>query len=729
MALDHPNAPPVADMIGLLRWRAEHQPDRVGFTFLADGEDDAHDLTYGALDTQARAVAAWLQARGGAQATVMMMFDEGHDYTGALFGCMYAEMLAVPVHPPDPRRLHRTLPRLKNIASDAGVTFVLTTSDIEQATRAAFTDVPELANAQWLSLDQLDMGLADGWVDPQVQPATIAYLQYTSGSTALPKGVMVSHHNLIHQLTDFDTGYDHSPDSVLVTWLPATHDLGLVYGRLMPVFIGFRCVFLSPVAFMQRPFRWLRALSVHKGTHSPSPNFGFELAILKSDPADLASLDLSSVQVVLNGAEPIRESSELHFIDTLAAHGLRKTAVTHAMGMSESTAKILTEPIDRYPPRFVHIHAAAYERNEVVVVPPGTEGARIVASCGHTVLDTEVVIADPETHERLGDGRVGEMWVGGTTVAQGYWNNPEATEATFRARLSTGEGPFLRTGDLAFRRDGEVYLCGRLKDMIIIRGQNHHPQDIEWTIGSAHPALRPNCAAAFSVPDANGSDQLVIVTEVYRHKVDQAEQVFGAIRQAVAEHGLAARTLVLMPPRALPKTSSGKIQRTKARQQFTGDGLETLFRWDAKGPEASTPEPSSAPGLPLLAALSGDSPRRRLQRMIGHICELTAGLLGLDAEDIEPDRPLQELGLDSVTAVEMVERVGKAIGHDIPGTLLFDYPTIEGMSRHILDDLLATEVAAPSSGSAPAASLTPAQVAEMSDADVEQALLDELDDL
>lgn len=678
----HPHAPPVDTLTGVLRHRAATAPDRVAFTFLATGDaDSAHDCTYGALDRRARAVAAWLQANGSRGDRALMMFEEGLEYLDALFGCMYADVLAVPVHAPDPRRLQRTLPRLLTIAKDAGVRFVLTTKEIAHAARGGFGEVPELAGAAWLTVDDLpepEQVLAERWVDPGVRADDIAYLQYTSGSTALPKGVMVSHRNLLHQLADFDHGYDHTPDSVLVTWLPATHDLGLVYGRFMPLFIGFRCVFMSPAAFMQQPSRWMAALSRFRGTHSPSPNFGFEVAARKA--GDLAGLDLSRVKVLLNGAEPIRQESEERFIEVFGAAGLPREAVTHAMGMSEATAKIMTEPPGRYPPKFVHIDGAAYERNQVVLVARGAPNARSVASNGFTSGDTRVEIVDPNTLEKQGEDRVGEMWVFGTTVAQGYWHNPEATEASFRAHTTDGDGPFLRTGDLAFVHEREIYLCGRLKDVLIIRGQNHHPQDLEWTVAGASNVLRPNCAAAFGIPGADG-EQLVFVTEVFEDKVADPEVVFGAIRGALAEHGLAARAIVLMPTRALPKTSSGKIQRSLARAQFLAGELPTLHRWDAPA-EVAAAAPS-APGLrdAVLAARG----RKRLQLLIDHVQEVAAGLVGLDRADVDVDRPFGELGLDSVTAVEMVERIGKGLGLELRGTLLFDHPTIEALSKHLLD--------------------------------------------
>lgn len=725
MPVAHPFAPPVSTMVELLRHRAAHQPDRLGYTFLPEGEGAEEHRTWGALDRRARAVAAWLQARGKRGDRALMMFEEGLDYLDALYGCMYADVLAVPVHAPDPRRLQRTLPRLLNIARDAGVAFVLTTREIARAARASFADVPELAQAAWLEVDALDDAGAGAWGDPGAAPADIAYLQYTSGSTALPKGVMVSHHNLLHQLADFDRGYDHTPESVLVTWLPATHDLGLVYGRFMPLFVGFRCVFFSPAAFMQRPLRWPAALSRYRATHSPSPNFGFEVAARKVTPEELAALDLSSVKVLLNGAEPIREESETLFVETFARAGLPRSAVTHAMGMSEATAKIMTEPIGRFPAKFLDIDPVAYERNEVVVLPKGTPGARSVASNGFTSGDTVVEIVDPATLEKLGEDRVGEMWVKGETVAQGYFGNPEATEQTFRARTADGDGPFLRTGDLAFVHEREIYLSGRLKDVIILRGQNHHPQDLEWSVGQAHPALRPNCASAFGVTDPHHGEQLVVVSEVYEDQVGDPEGVFGAMRAALSEHGLAAKALVLMPARTLPKTSSGKLQRGLARQMFLDGSLPTLHRWEAH--EAAPPAPAPAADG-LLARVQAAQGRRRSQVLVEALRGLAAELLGLDVEDVDADRPFGELGLDSVTAVEMVERLGRSLGIALPGTVLFDHPTIDALVRYVLEERLVAPPAAPAARPV-AAAPSEAAVRGMSEAEAEAALLRELEDL
>lgn len=676
--VQHAHAPPVSTMVELLRWRAAHQAGRVASTFLADGEPaSAVDWTYGRLDVEARSIAAWMQSEGVRPGDrVLLLCDEGLHYLAALFGCMYAGALAVPVHPPDARRLDRTLPRMQTVAADAGISLVCATSTVARALSGRVLD-----HVPWLTVDQVAPS-PDAWQDLGAGADDLAYLQYTSGSTASPKGVMISHRNLLHQLVDFDTGYDHDPQSVIVSWLPATHDLGLVYGRFMPLFIGCRSVFFAPARFMQQPARWLVALSHYRGTHSPSPNFGFELAARRTPPEVRATIDLSSVRVLLNGAEPIRRSAEAAFVDAFTSRRLAPSAITHAMGMSETTAKIVTEPAGRAPARFLTIDSAAYEHGRVVPVPETTPGAIEVASNGATVLDTEVRIVDPVSCVTLGEDQVGELWVRGTTVAQGYYGNPEATRVTFEAATAEGDAPFLRTGDLGFLHRGELYLSGRLKDVVIIRGQNHHPQDLEHAIAEAHPALRPNCAAAFGVPTDEG-EQLVLIAEIHPDRAPVPEDVFGAIRDALGAHGVAARALQLLPPRALPKTSSGKIQRGLARSRYLADDLPVLHAWAHSG--ASMPDASA--GTDLRAALDGAAGRRQQRLLADHVAAVAAGLLGVDAGDLELDRPFGELGLDSVTAVEMVERIGHDLGVDVPGTVLFDHPTIDDLTRYLLQQI------------------------------------------
>jgi len=622
----------------LLAERFHRSPNALAYKFLTSS--GPQDRTWAELYARAGGYAAALRDAGvqpGDRA--LLLFHEGLDYLDALYGCMRAGVLAVPAHPPDPRRLDRTLPRVHALLRDATPTALLATADVHDLTRT---------DALLDGLIRISPPEPSHFED--VSDAPLAYLQYTSGSTADPKGVQVSHGNLLHQLRDFDQGYDHGPDSTLVSWIPATHDLGLVYGRFMGLYKSIPTVFFSPADFMARPRLWLEALTEHRGTHSPSPNFGFEYAARRV--TDLSGLDLSGVRVLLNGAEPIRARSEAAFIERFAPAGLRPTALTHAMGMSEATAKIVTEPIARTA-RFLSVDPAALTDNRVVLDPAGVQ----VASNGSTQLDTVVLIADPDRCEDLGEDQIGELWVGGTTVAQGYHNRPEETERVFRAHTADGRGPFLRTGDLGFLHEGELYLVGRHKDLLIFRGQNHHPQDIEWAFDGAHPALRPNGSAAFSTQGPDG-EQLAIIAEV-RPPLDSPQPVFSAIRARLSELGLAPAHIALIPPGALPKTSSGKIRRREARRRFETGELAVLHRQDR-----SRHQP---------IALSPSDPRTLL-------LQTTAALLGLDPSDLDSDQPFKELGIDSVTAVELVASVGETLGRDIPATWLWDHPTIDALA-------------------------------------------------
>lgn len=669
MPVSHPYAPEVDTLVALLRHRATHQPDHAAYTFLEDGEEAARTWTWADLDVRARAVAAHLGARRGARALVVC--TEGLDFLAALFGCLYAGVVAVPVHPPDPHRPARTRPRLEHVAGDARATAALTQAELMGALGGLGLELVDVT--------ALDSAAAGDWRDPGLGADDLAYLQYTSGSTTDPRGVRIAHRHLLHQLADFDLGYDHDPQCTMVSWLPATHDLGLVYGRLMPLFIGFPCVFLAPSAFLARPLRWLSALSVHRGTHSPSPNFGFELAIRKTTAEERARLDLSSVRVLLNGAEPIRTDTERRFATALEGSGLDPVALTHAMGMSEATAKIVSEPPGRRP-RFAHLDPAAYARDEARLVPPDTPGALVIASCGAPTVHTEVAVVDPTTRALLAEHRVGELWVRGETVADGYEGRPEATERTFRAHTTDGSGPWLRTGDLAFAHDGEIYLCGRCTDLIILRGQNHHPQDLEWAAAGCHTALRQGCAAAFGVPDPDEGEALALVAEVAPERLGDAAAVFAKLRAALSDADVAPAVLALLPPRALPKTSSGKLRRQHARHLLLNGTLPTLAVW--RRPTAAVPAPTE-----LRSRLLGARPKRRLRLLVAHLKEQAAALLGVAPTDLDADRPVGALGLDSVAAVELLERAGGALSLRIEGTVLFDHPTLRAIAEHLLAEL------------------------------------------
>lgn len=553
-------------IIELLRSRADEEAPGATLHFLGDGDTVSATLSWRELDRRARAIGAALQARFGPGDRLLLWYPPGLEFLCAFFGVVYAGMIAVPAYPPRPQQLDA---RLRAILDDAGAAAALTTADLE----ARLAQQVGTAGVECVATDTVPDDLGAAWLRPAVTGDTLAHLQYTSGSTATPKGVMVSHRNLLQNLRDMDLGWRHDGDSVIVTWLPHFHDMGLVYGLLEPIYAGVPCFILSPVAFIQKPVRWLKAITRFGATHSCAPNFAYDLCVRRIRPEDRGALDLSRWRVAVNGAEPIRQETLARFAETFAPQGFEWRAFCPGYGLAEATLKVTASQSGEAPVATA-FDEAALERGRVV--PAGDGPSRTLMGCGVPLLDTTVVIADRETGARADADRVGEIWVSGTSVAAGYWRRPDETAAVFGARLSgSGEGPFLRTGDLGFVYDGQLYVAGRLKDLIIIRGQNHYPQDVEQTVEGSHPALRPLACAAFAV-DVDGDERLVVVQEVEREaRTADPVEIVGAIRQAVSEtHELQVHDVVLLKSGAVPKTSSGKIQRQAIKAAWLAGTLE-----------------------------------------------------------------------------------------------------------------------------------------------------------
>jgi acyl-CoA synthetase (AMP-forming)/AMP-acid ligase II/acyl carrier protein len=663
-------------MVELLRHQATANADAVAFTYLRDGERDEVSWTFAELDRQARRVAAALQSRGVKRGQrILLLHPQGLDYIAALFGSMYAGVLAIPLQPPSRHRAKLAVPKLEAIVADGGVELAATVSGLVGEMREVVAGTDGLADIPWLATDTLD-GIEDDWEPLPLGGDDLAYLQYTSGSTSLPKGVMVSHGNLLYNLRDFDDGYDHA-DGVMVSWLPTFHDLGLVYGVFMPVFRAMHGVLLDPLQFLRRPLRWMEAISRFGGTHSPAPNFAFDLVAAKSTAEERAALDLSRWRIALNGAEPIRHDTEARFVEAFASAGVTWKTLSHAYGMSESTAVIAKELVGT-DPVFAVVDGTAMEQHQIVRVADDHPAARIVAGCGVTTNETVVRIVEPESKAVCEADRVGEIWVGGPTRAKGYWNKPEASAETFEAYTADGEGPFLRTGDLGFLADGNVFVTGRLKDMIIIRGENHYAQDLEWTTQQACAAVRPSCVAAFT----RGDDaQLVLVAEVYPDRVGDEAAAFGAIRDAISDHGLQVQDIAFIQPRAIFKTSTGKIMRRRTRAALDAGEFDLVARWTAE--VVAAPEPS---GTELVAALSEAPEAARADVLIDHILVRAGAMLGLPGDALDPDVPMRELGFDSVQAVDLADELSKDLGFELATTVLFDHPTAEDLASHILDE-------------------------------------------
>jgi acyl-CoA synthetase (AMP-forming)/AMP-acid ligase II len=556
--------------IDVLRDRADAHPDRRAYAFLADGEAEEGTLTYRELERRVRSLAGWLQAERAEGARALLVYPPGLEYAVAFLACLYAGVVAVPTYPP---RLHRPDVRLQAIVTDARATLALTTASILRTLGQRAAHVPELRSLRWLATDAAPPR-DHAWCRPDVGAGRLAFVQYTSGSTGRPRGVMVTHAQALANAAMIQRAFDAGSEARGLFWLPPYHDMGLVGGILQTVFSGAATAFMSPFAFLQRPLRWLQAIARTGATHSGGPNFAYDLCVARTTPEQRAALDLRGWRVAFCGAEPIRRETLHRFAEAFAPAGFRPEAFCAAYGLAEATLVVSAGT----PGAGVQTHALDAAALEAHRIAPATTGpTRTIVGCGRPVAPGRVVIADPQARTPCGPEDVGEIWVAGPHVASGYWNRPGESAEVFGAHLGDGEGPFLRTGDLGFLRDGELVVTGRLKDLIILDGRNHYPQDIEETVERGVSGVRPGGCAAFSV-EADDAERLVVAAEVERDCLSgDRRALVRAIRRAVAEeHGVAVHAAALLRPGGLPRTSSGKVQRHACRAAFLAGTLEAL---------------------------------------------------------------------------------------------------------------------------------------------------------
>ncbi|BDT11688.1 probable acyl-CoA synthase [Limnospira platensis NIES-39] len=569
-------------LVDLLGDRAQKLRDQNAYTFLADGETESGRLTYGELDQQAKAIAAEIRRHvpPGTHVLVVYPYTAGLEFIAAFFGCLYAGVVAVTDNPP---RSSQGLGKLQERMELSEAKIALTSKPLLSHIQGLLKKVPELGpkfeQLPWITTDTLNPNLGESWSPPDINPETLAFLQYTSGSTGTPKGVMVTHQNVLHNSEIIDQAFEHTEESQGLIWLPLFHDMGLIGGVIQPLYGGFPVTLMSPVALVQKPMNWLKAISRYAATTSGGPNFAYDLLWRQASASDLKKLDLSSWEVAFCGAEPIRAETLDNFAKTFAECGFRREAFYPCYGMAETTLFIsggrkADLPVIRYVDR------TALEENKVVAVESDHPGAKAVVGCGRGWLGDEIAIANPETLTRCAEGEVGEIWLRGGGIGLGYWNNPSESDRTFKAKLDN-QGSFLRTGDLGFWQNGELFITGRMKEMMILWGRNHYPQHIEQTLETCHDQLRPGCGAAFSI-EVEEEERLVIAYEVQRQFLRKlnVEEVIGAIREAIADQHLAdVFAVVLLKTGTLPKTTSGKVQRQVCRRQFLAGTLEVVGQW------------------------------------------------------------------------------------------------------------------------------------------------------
>ena len=662
-------------LVDLLRQRALSQPDHTAYTFLGDGEKKERTLTYSELDRDARVIGAYLQASGAEGERVILLYPPGIEYIAAFFGCLYAGAVAVPAYPPKPGRY---LDRLRSVMADSQAAVALTTEQVLSKLKPHLERAPEFDFIRWATNESHSPEIAEEWRAPEISPETLAFLQYTSGSTAQPKGVMVSHANLLHNESVIHRMFGQTEDSVIVGWLPLYHDMGLIGNVIQTLYLGARCILMSPVSFLQKPLRWLRTITDYGATTSGGPNFAYDLCLRKIGPEERETLNLSTWSVAFNGAEPIRAETMERFAAYFAPCGFRREAFHPCYGLAEATLAVTGKLSDL--PIIKTVAPTALEHGRVVET--GKEGRSLVG-CGGGPSDQAVVIVDPVSGLRRAPDEVGEIWVSGPSVAQGYWNRPAETEETFRAYLlDNGDGPFLRTGDLGFRQDGELFVTGRLKDLIIIRGRNYYPQDIERTVEECNAALRPACGAAFSV-ETGGEERLVVVQEVDRHQ-ENLDDLIGVIVQSVVEdHEIQPHAVVLLKSGSIPKTSSGKIQRHACRKGFLDQTLLSVAEWRVDPVGNHIPAPGLAPACETPAAEQNPAWLSEAGAIEAWLRSLIAGRLRVDEPSLDARQSLTRFGLDSLGAVELAYEIESTAGVSLSPHHLLDGSSLTQLAARI----------------------------------------------
>ncbi len=699
-------------LVALARWRARQQADQTIYSFLADGDTEKRTFSFADLDLHARAIAATLQEHVESGERAILIYPSGLEFIAAFFGCLYSGVIAVPVYPPSTARSDHSLDKFRAIAENAEASVILTSESLSSRVRALLERAPELQATRVIVSDEIDAAHGGQWREPKIDGSTLAFLQYTSGSTGTPKGVMVTHANLLHNSVLVENYCQHPDDAHGVTWLPLYHDLGLIGGVIQPLYAGYESTIMAPTTFLQRPFLWLQAVSRTHATISGGPNFAFDLCVRKVTPEQKKTLDLSRWSTIANGAEPVRPDTMQRFAEAFTSCGLRANYFYPCYGLAEATLVVSAGTYGVYP-TVATFQREGIEHNQAILVGADgehTQDATTLVSIGRSQADQTVLIVDAETHVECAADRIGEIWVKGPSVAQGYWQRPQESEETFHAYLATNDsvgndvdndmekadeaGPFLRTGDLGFMHHDELFITGRLKDLIIIRGSNYYPQDIEKTVEAAHTGIRLNGSAAFSV-DQDGEEKLVVVEEIERTALSgNLDAIISATREAIAtQYELQVSTIVLIKPGSLPKTSSGKVQRRGSRQAYLEGSLSIVQEWNLEG-KSARPQGDASTRQAQISATSGGSgvmdvaeksarPRVTVAEVEKWLVSHMATMLKVSQNTIDTRAPFVQYGLDSLQAVTLSGDLEDWLGMTLSPTLVYDYPSIEALAHFL----------------------------------------------
>lgn len=691
--LHAPYQPPKSTLVDVLRYWANAKPNKVAF-YYTDGETESDtSITNAELDHAARAVAVTILESNRPGSRGLLLYPPGSpEFVIGFFGCLYAGCVCVPAYPP---RRSRKGARIQGIAQDCQASFAMSTRDTIAQIQKDDSTCQETASMQLIATDAVDRSLAIQFSEVPIPPSDLAVLQYTSGSTGQPKGVMLTHSNLIRNCEMVSYLFDESSNGIGASWLPTYHDMGLVGGVLSPIYMGVSMAIMSPMSFMQRPVRWLKVISKYHVTTSGGPNFAYQLCVDKVTEDEMQGLDLSSWTLAFNGAEPVRASTLEQFSRKFERVGFAHTSHFPCYGMAETTL-IVTGGPRQTPPLIKHFDGRRLDARIVKQVDADSPESRALVGCGPATPNETILIVDTETLKPLPDNSIGEIWIQSPSVGQGYWEKEELSQASFQAKTASGDGPYLRTGDLGFWSDGQLFVAGRVKDLIIVRGVNRYPQDIEQTVEECHESIFSSAAAAFA-DDSGPRERLIIAVEVQRSLEDDWNPVVQAIRRSITQtHELPPDAVVLVRHGSLPRTSSGKIQRHACLRDFREGNLRVIHQWLSWSDDL--PEQS-----PMIAAstvedhVSGRNRQRGLASALPHkktkdpdpetvelvkravksIAQERAKLLDLDTNVVV------DLGLDSLERLEISHLLESSVGGRFPDEVLQEIETIREIAEAI----------------------------------------------
>jgi acyl-CoA synthetase (AMP-forming)/AMP-acid ligase II/acyl carrier protein len=647
--------------------------DKEAFRFVPGHCGDGVSLTYRALQERAMAIGGELQASIGKGGRALLLFPPGLDFVASFLGCLYAGVVAVPVALPARNRSTSSIEAILNASNPA---VILSTADHCNRARQSYAHLRALHERPWIATDTIGNEMQYAWRDPQVDGRQIALLQYTSGSTSSPKGVILSHDNVLSNAALIQRAFGNTQASHGVFWLPQYHDMGLIGGIIQPIYCGGSCTLLAPAAFLQRPALWLETISRTQATVSGGPDFAYGLCVRKISAEDRRDLDLSSWKVAFTGAERIRAETIEQFTAAFAGCGFRRESFFPCYGLAEATLMLSGGP-RQTAPNIIHVQAGSLATNQIEDAAPGDSAVRTLVGCGECLPGQTIAIVDPQTRRRLGEAELGEIWGQGRSIAAGYYGCPEATRAAFGGTLINGEGPFLRTGDIGFLRGGRLFVTGRLKDLIILRGRNYFPEDIEHSVAGAHPTFRIGYTAAFSV-DFDDRERLVVIQEIKPRERDlDAEAALWGIRRVIAtEFELEVYAIVLVKAGEIPKTSSGKTQRSVCRERYLSGQLTVIAQWTANGEAAYDAkvgaEPDAAGTVQRVVAAS-EAENWLIRRI--------AASIRVPPAQIQVTTPFIEFGMSSMDAVEIAAELERWLGRRISPTATYNYPNIAALAR------------------------------------------------